>query len=212
MTDTVLKLRRRARWMLNRQGWQRRSSRLPRDPQGKLMLHVGCGDVDAPGYINIDARPMPHVHFVIDDLRDIDFVPPASVDLVYMCHVLEHVRHPEVGSVLRAAHSILRPGGTLRLAVPDFDLILDIYGRTNREMDSILGVMMGNQDYPQNAHYTAFNAASLEHRMQSSGFKDVRPWEADRVEHHAFSDTSNSPYSYLGRDYPISLNLEATRP
>jgi hypothetical protein len=33
-------------------------------PDGDYYLHLGCGSIDHPGFINIDGIDYPHVHFV----------------------------------------------------------------------------------------------------------------------------------------------------
>lgn len=205
------KLSRRVRGLENQLRWRWQARRLPRAADGRLMLHIGCGDVAAPGFINVDARPMPHVHFVLHDLRDLDWVPERSVDLVYLSHVLEHVPHPELASVLRSLVRPLKPGGVLRLAVPDFDLLLDIYQRTGHDVQAILGPLMGGQDYAQNFHFGVFNAAWLTGLMQRAGLHEVRPWSPEAVADHDFVDWSGKMFEYQGEAYPVSLNLEAVK-
>lgn len=198
------------RWT-NSVRWRARASTLPRTMDGSLMLHVGCGDIDAPGFVNIDARRMPHVHFSIQDLRDLSFVPPGCADLVYVSHVLEHVPHLEVASVLKVLYRITRPGGVLRLAVPDFDLILDLYRQTGYDIRAILGPLMGGQDYPQNFHFGVFNRSFLQELLLGCGFVDVRAWSPTTADHHAFEDWSSRDFVYDGQKFQISLNLEANR-
>ena len=36
--------------------------KLPVNSDGKVLVHLGCGDVNSPEFINVDARPAPHVH------------------------------------------------------------------------------------------------------------------------------------------------------
>jgi SAM-dependent methyltransferase len=192
--------------------WGSRASTLPRTEEGKLMLHVGCGAIDAPGFVNIDARRMPHVHFSVKDLRDLSFVPPGCADLVYLSHILEHVPHPEVASVLKALYRITAPGGVLRLAVPDFDLILEIYRQTGCDIRAILGPLMGGQDYLQNFHFCVFNQNFLTNILQGCGFVDVHAWSPATADHHAFQDWSSRDFVHNGQGFQISLNLEASRP
>ncbi len=44
--------------------WRQAKHRFPQQAEGKTLLHIGCGQVNSPGYINIDARKFPHVHVV----------------------------------------------------------------------------------------------------------------------------------------------------
>ncbi len=44
---------------------------------------------------------------------------PGSVDVVYSSHMLEHLDRNEADSFLREVFRVLRPGGIVRIAVPD---------------------------------------------------------------------------------------------
>lgn len=199
----------RGRW--NALQWRLREPRLPRNETGGFMLHIGCGEVNAPGYINIDARPMSHVNFVSSDLTDLSFVPEGAVSLIYMCHILEHLPHQQVVRVLRQCHSRLASGGICRVSVPDFDLILQMYEHTGRDMRAVLGPLMGGQDYRYNFHYGAFNRAWLTSCFEKAGFQSIETWTPDSVSDHDFLDWSGRTFEYQGESYPVSLNLQAMR-
>ena len=52
---------------------------------------------------------------------------------------------------------ILKPDGILRLSVPDFDALVNIYEACGRDIDSIAAPLMGGQDFAENIHYSVFN-------------------------------------------------------
>ena len=191
--------------------WSIFAERLPRSPDGKTMLHIGCGDIDAPGFINLDARPQPHVHIVTTNLFRLAMIPDNVADLIYMSHVLEHVSHRDIVSTLREMHRILKNGGVLRVSVPDFDRIIDIYQGNDRDATSIEQPLMGGQDYSFNYHYAVFNDAHLRKHMLNSGFKNTRTWDPNNCEYHDFDDWASRYISYKGREFPISLNIEAIK-
>jgi len=64
---------------------------LPKNSDGKVLVHIGCGQKNSPEFINVDAQPFEHVHIVTDDITSLADFETGTVDLVYMCHVLEHV-------------------------------------------------------------------------------------------------------------------------
>lgn len=184
---------------------------LPQLPDGEVRLHLGCGKIDHPGFINIDAIPRRHVHYAqaVCRLRRFD---DASVDLVYACHVLEHFSHLQVPAVLREWNRVIKPGGRLCLSVPDFDRILDIYRDTGRDVISILNALMGGQEYAYNYHRVAFNKEYLSSLLLAAGFSRVSEWAPDDGgSGHDVNDWSRRPLLVNGRPYPISLNLEATK-
>jgi len=199
----------KARTALAQATWRRRIPQLPRTADGRLMLHLGCGDINAPGFINVDARPLPHVHVVTQHLFKLYMIPDHSIDLVYMSHVLEHVGHRELHQTLSEFRRVLKPGGTVRISVPDFDKMIEIYRHTGNDVLSIEMPMMGGQDYAFNYHYCLFNHSRLKDSLQTAGFGDVRPWNPDRCENHDFTDWANRPITYNRKDYEVSLNLEA---
>ena len=59
--------------------------------------------------------------------------PDATIDACYASHVVEHLRPIEAHNLLGHMHRVLRPGGTVRLVVPDLEGIarayLDALGR-----------------------------------------------------------------------------------
>lgn len=185
-------------------------SQLPVSPDGKVRIHLGCGDVASPEFINVDARSAPHVHYV-HDVTDLSIFPDGSADLVYACHVLEHVPRPLLQQTLSEWKRVLKPGGVLRLSVPDFDKIVNIYQACDRDLESILSPLMGGQDYSLNTHYSAFNYMYLSERLREIGFREIGEWDARSVENHDFEDWASKRIKRGGQQFEISLNVEAVR-
>jgi predicted SAM-dependent methyltransferase len=182
---------------------------LPENPGNKVYIHIGCGDVASPEFINVDARPAPHVHY-IRDATDLSVFGKGYADLIYACHVLEHIRHTELKKTLWEWRRILKPGGILRLSVPDFDKLVGIYRHCGQDIDSILGPLMGGQEHEYNVHYSVFTEGYLTRILREAGFTEVRPWDPKTAQHHNFRDWADSNIMRNGRSFPVSLNLEAT--
>jgi predicted SAM-dependent methyltransferase len=184
--------------------------KLPKRPDGKTLVHLGCGEIDHPAFINVDALRRRHVHY-IHTVEKLPMFADNSVNLIYCCHCLEHLSHLEVPGVLAEWCRVIKPGGILRLAVPDFDKILTIYRETGEDMNEIQAVLMGGQDYQYNFHKIAFNHAYLAGLMQNAGLRDVKEWQAGKDELTTFDDWSRRPLKVKGKPYPISLNLEGIK-
>jgi len=136
-----------------------------------MKLHLGCGKRHIPGYVHIDAIDYPHVDH-ISTIDRLSFIADDSVDVIYNCHVLEHFKRRDVSDVLIEWHRILKPSGILRISVPDFSALCEIYQRA-KDINLIIGPLFGRQDYLYNIHYNMFDFKSLESILNDVGFSDI---------------------------------------
>ena len=91
-----------------------------------MRANLGCGSQICPDWINIDlVRTGPGV--VAHDLSTGIPLPDASCEVVYHSHVLEHLRRPDAQFFMRECFRVLKPGGILRVAVPDLEQICRQY-------------------------------------------------------------------------------------
>jgi predicted SAM-dependent methyltransferase len=177
----------------------------------KMYLHLGCGRVIHPKFVNVDLLPAGHVHFI----QRIDSLPcfkDGSADLIYASHCLEHFSHWKTHQILREWCRVLKPGGVLRLSVPDFDKLLRIYAASGDNISVILGPLMGGQDYPLNFHGAVFTKHRLSSLLQEAGFSNCREWAPGSDDLTTFNDFSTFTIAVNGTLMPVSLNLEATKP
>jgi SAM-dependent methyltransferase len=89
-------------------------------------LNIGCGSRYHPAWTNLDIAPRGPGVLAHDASRGLPFAD-ATFDVVYHSHVLEHVRRPEALPFLRDCRRVLKPGGVLRVAVPDLEQICRLY-------------------------------------------------------------------------------------
>jgi predicted SAM-dependent methyltransferase len=91
-----------------------------------MRANLGCGNQICPGWINIDiVRTGPSV--VAHDLSTGIPLPNASCEVVYHSHVLEHLKRPDAQFFMRECFRVLKPGGILRVAVPDLEQVCRRY-------------------------------------------------------------------------------------
>lgn len=175
-----------------------------------MKLHLGCGSKILEGFINVDARPFDSV--ITDDVTTLSLFKSGSTDLIYACHVLEHICRHEINNVLKRWFEILKPGGTLRVAVPDFDQVVHLY-KNNVPIEDLIGFLYGGQDYDFNFHRYCWNFESLEKDLKNAGFFSVRRYEWRETEHADIDDYSQSYHPHMEKDSGIlmSLNVEATK-
>ncbi|HLZ34396.1 MAG TPA: methyltransferase domain-containing protein [Nitrospira sp.] len=94
-----------------------------------MRANLGCGNQICSGWINIDiVRTGPGV--MVHDLSTGIPLPDASCEVVYHSHVLEHLKRPEAQFFMRECFRVLKPGGVLRVAVPDLEQICRQYLQT----------------------------------------------------------------------------------
>lgn len=173
-------------------------------------LHIGAGRVYLPGFINVDIFDTHHA----DLYCDLTSLPwdKATFDLIYASHVLEHVHRRQVTATLFVWGKMLRPGGILRLAVPDFGAVVERYRETH-DLPELLGLLYGGQNHPKNNHFVIFNYETLSEHLKKAGFKKVRPWDWRKTEHTDHDDYSQCYLPHLDKENGrlMSLNVEAVK-
>ncbi|MGB2622833.1 MAG: methyltransferase domain-containing protein [Candidatus Acidiferrum sp.] len=89
-------------------------------------LNLGCGQRFHPEWVNLDLHPWNPSVRVCDLRKDLPF-SEGSFDAVYHSHVLEHFSRADGSRFLGECHRVLRPGGIIRVAVPDLEKIARLY-------------------------------------------------------------------------------------
>jgi predicted SAM-dependent methyltransferase len=178
---------------------------------GKVQLHIGCGEKYIPGFVHIDVRKFPHIDHVASADRLAMFADD-SVDLIYCAHILEHFPRTKTAAVLAEWRRALKPGGTLRLAVPDFEALVQIYAE-KKDISLVLGPLVGRQDYPENTHYMIFDFQSLKKMLEEVGFRNVRRYDWRETIHKDCDDFSQAYVPHMDKEHGrlISLNVEADK-
>lgn len=89
-------------------------------------VNLGCGSRYHADWINIDIEPLGPGVIAHDLGRGIP-LEDASCDVVYHSHVLEHIRRADAARFLVECHRVLKPGGIIRVVVPDLEGICRTY-------------------------------------------------------------------------------------
>lgn len=150
-------------------------------------LNLGSGECPIDGYENIDLKNGVGAY----PLHEAD----DSVDEIRASHLLEHFSHRNTEAVLKNWVSKLKPGGILKIAVPDFDLICQWHA--SGEMDRAEQYLMGGHVDYADRHGAAINQRMLCALFERVGLEDVREWASDQADCSAL---------------PISLNLQGRKP
>jgi predicted SAM-dependent methyltransferase len=92
----------------------------------KTYLNLGCGERFHPDWINIDLTSGRSGVIAHDLAKGIPF-SPDSADAVYLAAVFEHIRRNDAANFLREIYRVLKPGGIVRVGVPDLEKICRLY-------------------------------------------------------------------------------------
>lgn len=176
-----------------------------------LKLNLGCGDKKIPGFINIDIR-LEVCPDAVMDVFILSAIRDNSIDLIYACHILEHARRGLEIEILRSWYRLLKPGGMLRIAVPDFDAINKHYCEYG-DLNILLGLLYGRQDHDYNVHFRCWDEQTLTSALLDIGFILVYRYDWRETEHAMIDDYSQSFLPHMDRisGRLMSLNLEAVK-
>lgn len=170
----VASARRNARWQLN-------SVRV----RGKRYLDLGCGPNTHPHFINLDYLWHPGVDLCWDITKGIP-LEDRSLSGIFTEHCLEHFEVRQTGNILRECSRILKPGGIIRIIVPDAELYLTRYTDRIRglseeplpfehEREPVLAVnriFYQDRDDPA-GHRFIYDFRYLSRLLQQSGFSQA---------------------------------------
>ena len=99
--------------------------------------------------------------------------PDGCAEAIFSSHFLEHVSRADAEALMREAHRVLAPGGTIRTSVPNLGWLVSEYNSGNRRLmvDGIFGDD-GHGDYA--LHRYMYDEELLADLLTGAGFTDVR--------------------------------------
>jgi len=90
------------------------------------MLNVGCGQRFHADWVNVDLVPADSSVRACDISKGLPF-DDGQFDAVYHSHVLEHLDPAAGRALLAECLRVLKPGGVVRIVVPDLEQIATLY-------------------------------------------------------------------------------------
>lgn len=178
-------------------------------------LHLGCGTIAPSDWINIDNSwnawlakypilkklikisglirsdllniPWPKNIIIYDLTKTLSF-DNNSVDCIYSSHTLEHLYLEQAKNLLKECFRILKPGGIVRIVVPDLKAFTQDYLNRNTSADTYLEKLRLRQTGPPtnlvlriynklndtNSHKWMYDKNSLTHYLKLAGFKNIQ--------------------------------------
>ena len=147
-----------------------------------LRLNLGAGSAALEGYDNSFDLKNGRSCYPLD-------MPDESAEEIRASHIFEHFSHREAHQVLADWVRVIKPGGLLKLAVPDFEYIAR--GYLERRSEPWVGYVCGGHTDANDIHLAQYDDGSLSYLMRGAGLVGIHKWQGEH-------DCSS---------LPVSLNL-----
>jgi predicted SAM-dependent methyltransferase len=150
-----------------------------------LKLHVGCGELVRPGWVNIDFSPRLGVFYF--NMQNPLPIANGTVSRIHAEHFLEHLEYSEAVRFLSECARILAGGGSMRVIIPDAEKYMRAYASDDKLFFEKLKDLGGtleplptkdaicNQMFRMGGdHQFAWDFETLEYVSKLAGFKIVK--------------------------------------
>ncbi len=173
-----------------------------------MKLHLGCGKRFIPGFVHVDIAKFDHIDHNrrVDDLSCFE---DNSAELIYACQVLEYFDRDELPVVLKEWKRVLKKSGILRLSVPNFKVLSDLY-QAGLSLEFFLGTLYGKWHIGEEKyvyHKTTFDFKSAERVLEDAGFKNIELWDWRTTEHCEIDDYSQAYFPHMEKNKGVLFNL-----
>lgn len=138
-----------------------------------LKLHLGCGWNYLDGWINCDLVGG-KIDIAWNLLKPLPF-PNASVDAIFTEHVFEHMSYSQALLALSHCREALKPGGVLRVGVPDAGMYAQMYADDPEGLRTFrwgrpAPMFALREVFQEHAHVSAYDAETLLLILDEAGF------------------------------------------
>jgi predicted SAM-dependent methyltransferase len=180
-----------------------------------IRVNIGCGQSPTPGWKNFDnsltvriakssllTYLLTYLGILDENKRrfvkvirnfNIEYadatkkipLPDDSVEVLYSSHMLEHLDREEARLFLKEAWRVLKPGGIIRLVVPDLEKLVEEY-LTSKDADKFIEKTLLGKRKPKSikeklyylivgdrGHFWMYDGKSLCKLLTEIGFKRV---------------------------------------
>ena len=171
-----------------------------------VKINMMCGKRDfGIDWFHVDDVTAPHIGGYDIYLKTWD---DNSVDLLYCSHGIAYLNRDQIIPLLQDWFRVLKPGGVLRLATPDWDVL--------RTFDiPVIGPLYGKMNKLPIYHKMVYSLHTLSELLYNTGFKNVWLYDHAKTE-HPNTGNRNDKYDDCSAAYIagqlISLNVECNKP
>lgn len=157
-------------------------------------LQIGCGSNLLNGWLNTDLAYKRKLVGYLDASKKFPF-HDQSFDYIFSEHNIEHLDIKEAFTMLSECYRILKPGGHLRIATPNFNFLIQLYDEPHKQIHKdyinwaakeyikdvidiideteILNVFVINNFFKDWGHQIIHNLASLNKILVLCGFTNI---------------------------------------
>lgn len=145
-----------------------------------IKLHLGCGAVYLPGYINIDYPPQEHTvqaNTKVDQYADLTELKydAESISEIRLHHVFEHFDRPTALKLLIRWYRWLADDGLLTIETPDFQRSIRSYIFGSRKVRwRTLRHLFGSHEAAWAVHYDGWYKAKYKLYLGRLGYKTLK--------------------------------------
>lgn len=175
--------------------------------QDEIKLHLGSGGERKKDWVNIDLMGDP-VDLAWNLASPLPF-GAGSVAAIFHEHLLEHLPLAAGDRFTQECYRVLRPGGILRIGVPDAGKLIQSYAGDQSYLEELhpgrpTPLLAVQELFYWHRHCTMFDTETLSLLMRAAGFPD--PQE------RAFGDTDLGLAPDTERRRTQTLYMEARKP
>lgn len=171
-----------------------------------MRLYLGSRDYRPDGFLTVDLDPGRGPD-IVADVTDLAVIGDAAADEICASHILEHLPWPLAFKALAEWARVLKPGGVLRVAVPDL-AALGSLAASGRNPWAAAGLIygLGRLTNALEAHQYGYTRQMLLDVLAMLGFGRFDWWK------HDLPDASNGwLFDEDGERIALSLNIAATK-
>jgi predicted SAM-dependent methyltransferase len=121
-------------------------------------------------------RRLSEHRFVHRELEDGLPFETGAVDYIFCSHVLEHFYKVHGEQLLKEMHRVLRPGGVVRICVPDLAHAVSLYTQ-GRKWDALHYFFVDSPAGYYRQHRYLYDFELLKEALATAGFGDIRRCE-----------------------------------
>lgn len=175
----------------------------------QIKLNIGCGTDYKKGWINIDNNTDNNIK-KLDlnfDLRNSLPYDDNSIDYIFNEHFIEHLTVEESRKSLSDFMRILKPGGVMRIAMPDLEDVFELYNDPNwkkrpviknHKMDFVrTRAEIVNMSFSWWGHKWLYDWEELVRRLEEVGAVNVKRCKLQQSTHEALRNLETREGSVL---------------